>query len=215
MSLSSSVWFTAIGGAVGAVLGVLIGYAIDYWPQLRISYHVPPLWLLRLRFLWENCVAREWENLAPLLEAGNRDTEGSPASDAPISPCQVCHGLIYDTPHRETTPGTWTMRPGIGFDTFIKDLSCPYPRTCDWVFSASQGCNSCQIVVDAVSAYVPDLFRSYAPQSDDLGLGSTHIRAIANEAKPLGVVICKPWIPWQSEREEYLEVFTGVGINSR
>ena len=200
---------------MGAVLGGLIGYAIDNWSELRDCYHLPSPWLLRLRILWENYVTREWEKLVPLLGEGNRDSEGSPAFDPSTIPCQVCHGLTYDTPHREQTPGDWKMRVGLGFDILIEDLSCPYPRTCDWVISAIQGCISCQIIVDAVSAYSPDLFKDYTPQSDDLGLGSTHIRAIANQAKPLGVCICKPWIPWQSEREEYLEIFTEVGTDSR
>lgn len=195
---------------MGAVIGGLFGHTIDNWPQVRNYYHSPSLWLLKLRFLWESCVTREWEKLVPLLGKQNRDIEASPAFDTPTTSCQVCHGLIYDTPHREQTPGVWKMRPGAGFDLLIEDLSCPYPRICDWVLSATQGCISCQIVVDAVSAYAPDLFNEYTAQSDDLGLGSVHIRAIANQAKPLGISICRPWIPWQSDREEYLEVFTDV-----
>lgn len=215
MSLPSRFWVTTIsGGAVGAVLGVLIGYAIDIWPQLRDCHDLPSSWLLRLRFQWEKCVTKEWDKLAPLLE-GDKDTEDSPACDTLTTQCQICHGLTYDTPHREQTPGDWKMRVGVGFDLFIEDLSCPYPRTCDWVTSALKGCISCQIIVDAVSAFSPDLFKDYTPQSADLGLGGTHIRAIANQAKPIGVFICKPWIPWQSEREKYLEVFTEIGIDSR
>lgn len=201
-----------IWGAAGAFLGGLIGSVIDNWPQLRDCFRPRSPWLFRLQFLWENWVTKEWEMLAPLLGEEDKDTESLPALDTPTISCQVCHGLIYNTPHRYQTAGEWKMRRGVGYDIFIDDLSCPYPRTCDWVVSAIHGCISCQIVVDAVSTHSPELFKDYTPQSEDLGLGSTHIRAIANQAKPLGVSICKPWIPWQSDREEYLEVFTEVGI---
>jgi hypothetical protein len=207
---SSDFWFnTIVGGAVGAVLGGLIGSVIDNWTELRTSYRYSALWL---QFTWEYWVTREWASLAPLLVESNKDAQGTPAANPPTISCPVCHGLAYDTPHREQSPGEWKLRPGAGFDLLIDGSRCPYPRTSDWVTSATQGCVSCQIVVDAVSAYSPGIFSDYTLQSDDLGLGSTHIRAIANQGKPLSVAICKPSIPWQSEREEYLEVLTGLGM---
>jgi len=211
-SLSRALLTSITWGAVGAVLGSLARYAVDNFSQLRECTALSYRWLVEFQFLWEHWVTKEWGNLVPLLEEKKNDAESPSVFAGPTISCQVCHGLSYDTPHREATPGKWEMHVGRGFDMFIEDLSCTYPRTCDWVGSAICGCTSCQIVINAVSAYSPEIFKNYTPESDDLDLGSTHIRAIANRIKPLGVVICRPWIPWQSEREEYLEVFTEVGI---
>ena len=209
LSISKFYLNAIIGGAVGAVLGGLVGYLFDNWPHIQ-EYR----FLSRLQFLWEGWVTTEWDRLDSLLDEVIEDCVGLPALITPTISCQVCHGLIYDTPHREQATGDWQVRIGRGFDMRFEDSSCPYPRICDWVISAMHGCSSCQIVVDAMSVYSPEIFKGYMPQSDDLGLGSIHIRAMANQGKPLGIGICRPWIPWQSEREEYVEVFTEVGINT-
>ena len=199
--------------AACAVFGGMIGFAIENRLLLWVDDGFPSRWLFRLRLLWEIMVTREWQHLTPLLE-DNGESGGSgesPPTDSTVS-CLVCHDLIYDSPHRFQTPGTWKSRGTGWYDCFIDDMSCQYPQTRDWVAAAVGGCVSCQIVVDAVSSYSPELFKDYKPGSDHLGLPSTHIRAWASPGKPLAVSICRAWIPWQSEREEYLEVFTKVGM---
>lgn len=123
MSPLSSLWSnTIIGGAVGLLFGGFIGHVIDNWLEPRDG---SSQWRLKLQLLWENWVTNEWEKLTPLLGEANNETEAPPASDTPTNECQVCHGLVYDTPHREQTPGDWKMRVGVGFDILIEDLSCP------------------------------------------------------------------------------------------
>lgn len=208
-------YFPILTGAVtGALLGGAIGFAIDN--QHIIRWKASDLlsrWVFRFRLIWENCITREWQALTPLLE--DEIVPGDPLSldvNSPAVSCQVCHNLIYDSPHRYATLGAWRMRGTGWYDYFVEDKSCPYPQTRDWVASAIQGCVPCQIVVDAVSAYSPQIFKDYTPELDAPGLLSTHIRAWGNPGKPLAVSICRPWNSWYSEREEYLEVFTKVGM---
>jgi hypothetical protein len=181
---------------IGGVVGSLIGFAIDLWP--------------RRQDLWEQWVTGEWRGLEPLL-AEREEEEQRPDIEIPTELCRTCHGLNYNTPHRYEPLGEWKLRTGRGFDRFFKDSSTTYPRIDEWVHSAIQGCVSCQLVVDAVSVYSPQIFRDYDRQLEEPSPERLHIRAFPNPGKPLTVVICRPWITWHSDREEYLEVFTDIG----
>jgi hypothetical protein len=209
MPAQSRLSFNLIRIATCGVLGGVLGFVIENF--VLGNDGLASRWFLTLQNLWESHVTREWRNLVPLVD-DEADLESIPPTYSSTSSCSVCFGLIYDSPHRYSTPGTWKAR-GIGwYDNYVEDMSCSYPRTCDWVFSAKHGCTSCQIVVDAVSSFSPELFKDYKSELKDLGLASTHIRAWGNPSRPLGLSICRPWKPWYSEREEFLEVFTEVGM---
>jgi len=201
-----------IGGVTGSIIGYVIGYVIDNWHLRGEVSEILSRWICRIRSSRENRVTGEWQALTSLID-DDRDLENSPppGTGNPIVSCRICYDLMYDSPHLCPTPGVWKTRGTGWYDYFIEDLSCPYPQTRDWVASAMRGCVPCQIVVDAVSSYSPQIFKDCMPDLDGAGLLPTHIRAWTSPGKPLMVSVCRPWLAWQSEREEHLEVFTKVG----
>ena len=193
----------------GGILGVAIGSIIDHWDRLR---HLGHRALLLTRSIFDP-EWHEWRRLRPLTEARDHFDDVEHEDMSLEKTCNVCHDLVFWTPHRVESDYKWAFNPDAGglADKHCTDRSPCYPLLHEWVQSAMEGCISCQIVVDALAAFDSKLFDGYNPRDDGFGLPKVHIRAIFNGDRPLSVIVVRPWYDWFNQREEILEVFTQIG----
>jgi hypothetical protein len=167
------------------------------------------------------------------LTPTSHGTVGGSVLDEETSPapaCPVCNDL-QQRPGDPTSSSEFlsgfaqrhlrkgTMRPiGIGpggtMAPWLTGEVPPLPGAATWIRSAIGGCESCQLVVDAISALRPGFFAEYDPMDErSHGLAHKGWQAVVVPGEPLIVVLADASINWAHLRYTVLEIFTPKGTN--
>lgn len=164
--------------------------------------------------------------------------ETTPDLGTRVPNCHVCRDLVPASPNSSTSnymdlktlslslglippPGYVELRNvslagQIMHDWFwVKPWTPPWPQATDWIKSATNGCRSCQIVVEGTTRFIPPWFSNMSSTADTLETTLTPAKIIVAFSKdidsPLVVWLVDINEVWGHKRMISLEIFTHPG----